>query len=105
MGNLLQIGQNTIPLRNGFSVSYEPENQIIRPDKTSVYYIFRHEKSFLKTVWENNKASFKAPRLGNFEILTDTIPPTASIVRKKPNDFAVRIGDRLSGIKSFKAIC
>ncbi len=102
-GNLLQIGQNTIPLRNGFSVSYEPEIQVVKLDKTSVYYVFRHEKSFLKTVWENNKAVFKAPRLGNFEVLTDTIPPTASIVRKKPNDFAVRIGDKLSGIKSFKA--
>lgn len=103
VGNLLQIGQNTIPLRYGVSISYEPEFQVIKPDKTSVYYVYRNDKSFQKTVWENNKASFKASRLGNFEILTDTIPPTASIVRKKPHDFAIRIGDKISGLKSFKA--
>jgi Peptidase family M23 len=103
VGTSLQIGQNTIPLRNGLYVSYEPDIQIINPDKTSVYYIFRNDKAFLKTVWNNNKASFKAGRLGNFEILTDTIPPSASIVRKKADDFAIRIGDRISGVKSFKA--
>jgi Peptidase family M23 len=103
VGNSLQIGANTTPLRNGFTVSYEPKIQVINPDKTSVYYVFRNDKSFLKTVWNNNKASFKSSRLGNFEVLTDTIPPSASIVRKKANDFAVRIGDKLSGIKSFKA--
>lgn len=103
VGNLLQIGQNTVPLRNGISVSYEPQFKVIKPDKTSVYYIFRNEKSFLKTDWDNNKANFKSPRFGNFEVLTDTIPPTASIVRKKQNDFAVRIVDKISGIKSFRA--
>jgi Peptidase family M23 len=102
-GRLFQIGQNTIPLRNGFSANYEPDFQVIESDKTSVYYVFRNEKSFLKTSWSNNKANFKAPRLGNFEILTDSIPPSASIVRKKPDDFSVRISDKVSGIKSFKA--
>lgn len=102
-GNLLQIGQYTIPLRKGFSVSYEPDFQVIKPDKTSVYYVYKNAKSFQKTVWQNNKANFKTPRLGNFEVLTDTIPPTASIVRKNPGDFAVRIRDKISGVKNFKA--
>jgi hypothetical protein len=103
MSTSLQIGLNTIPLRNGFTVEYEPELSIMNPDKTSVYYVFKNGKSFLKTLWQGNKANFKAPRLGNFEILTDSIPPSASIVRKNPNDFSIRIGDGLSGIKSFKA--
>ena len=103
LGTSLQIGQNTTPLRNGFFVMYEPEIKIINPDKTAVYYVFRNDKSFLKTVWNNDRASFKSGRLGNFEILTDTIPPSASIVRKKVDDFAIRINDRISGIKSFKA--
>jgi hypothetical protein len=103
MGTSLQIGLNTIPLRNGFKVDYEPEFPITNPDKTSVYYVFKNEKSFLKTNWNNNKASFRASRLGNFEIMTDSIPPSASIVRKNPNDFAMRISDKLSGVKSFKA--
>ncbi|MDZ7897075.1 MAG: M23 family metallopeptidase [Arcicella sp.] len=103
VGNLFQIGQNTVPLRNGFSANYEPDFRVIEPDKTSVYYVFKNGKSFLKTSWKNNKASFKAPRLGNFEVLLDSIPPSASIVRKKPDDFSIRINDKLSGIKSFKA--
>lgn len=103
IGHVLRIGQNTIPLKNGFYVNYEPDFQVVMPDKTSVYYIYKNNKSFLKTVWENNKASFKSSRLGNFEILTDTIPPSASIMYKKQDYFAIRISDKLSGVKSFKA--
>ena len=102
-GNLLQIGQNIIPVKSSISVSYQPNFQVVLPDKTSVYYVNKNEKVFQKTVWNKNKANFKVNRLGNFEVLTDTIPPSASIVRKKPDDFEVRISDKLSGIKNFKA--
>ena len=101
--SLLQIGQNTIPLKSSISVDFQPNFQVVLPDKNSVYYVNKNEKVFQKTVWNNNKVNFKANRLGNFEILTDTIPPSASIVRKKSDDFEVRISDKLSGIKNFKA--
>jgi hypothetical protein len=102
-GNLLKIGENTIPLKNKISVKIKPNFQIVKPDKTAVYYRLKNEKSYLKTTWNNNQAQFEAKRLGDFEILTDTIPPKASIIRKNPDEFSMRIGDNLSGIKSFKA--
>jgi hypothetical protein len=101
--NHLQIGTFTTPLKGEMNVVYMPDFQPSLPDKTSVYYVFKNEKSFVKTIWQNGKVSFKANRLGNFEILTDTVPPSASVVRKTPEQFLLRISDKLSGIKKFKA--
>jgi murein DD-endopeptidase MepM/ murein hydrolase activator NlpD len=102
-GNFLKIGENTVPLRSKIVVKISPDFQVINPDKTSVYYNIKNNKNFIKTTWNNNQAQFEARRLGNFEILTDTIPPKASIIRKNPEEFSMRIGDNLSGVKSFKA--
>ncbi|PWK26496.1 peptidase M23-like protein [Arcicella aurantiaca] len=102
-GNKLKISEVTIPLKSKLDVIYTPENQAILPDKTSVYHIFRNAKSFLKTSWSGNKASFSIKRLGDFVVLTDTIPPKASMMKKTPDDIRIRIGDNLSGIKNFKA--
>jgi hypothetical protein len=101
--NLFKIGENTIPLKGKISVKVSPDFQVINPDKTSVYYRTKNDRNFIKTTWNNNQAQFEARRLGNFEILTDTIPPKASIIRKNPEEFSMRIGDNLSGVKSFKA--
>ncbi len=101
--NLLKIGENTIPLKGKIVVKVAPDFQVINPDKTSVYYSSKNDKKYIKTSWNNNQAQFETRRLGNFEILTDTIPPKASIIRKTPEEFSMRIGDNLSGVKSFKA--
>jgi hypothetical protein len=101
--NLFKIGENTIPLKGKIAVKISPEFQVINPDKTSVYYKSKNDRNFIKTTWNNNQAQFEARRLGNFEILTDTIPPKANIISKNPKEFSMRIGDNLSGVKSFKA--
>lgn len=101
--NLFSIGENTVPLRSKIAIKILPDIQVVNPDKTSVYYRNKNERSFIKTVWKNNQAQFDAKRLGNFEILTDTIPPRATLIRKNPDEFSMRIRDNLSGIKSFKA--
>ena len=101
--NLLKIGENIIPLKGKIAVKVSPDFPVINPDKTSVYYKIKNDRNFIKTIWNNNQAQFEARRLGNFEILTDTIPPKASIIRKNPDEFSMQIGDNLSGVKSFKA--
>ncbi len=103
IGNNLTIGEVTVPLKENIEVTYTPDIQIIIPDKTSVYHIFRNSKSFLKTNWSGNKASFSTKRLGDFTVLIDTIAPKANMIQKTPDNIRVRIGDNLSGIKSFKA--
>lgn len=102
-GNKLKISDVTIPLKSKLDVIYSPDYQAILPDKTSVYHIFRNAKSFLKTSWSGNKASFSTKRLGDFVLLTDTIPPKANMIKRTPDDIKIRIGDNLSGIKNFKA--
>ena len=101
--NFLKIGENTTPLKGKINVRILPDYPIINPEKTSVYYKIKNDRNFIKTTWNNNKAQFEARRLGNFEILTDTIPPKATIIQKNPMAFSMRIGDNLSGVKSFKA--
>lgn len=101
--NTFKIGENTTPLKGKISVKVHTDFQVSIPDKTSVYYRFKNSRSYIKTAWNGNQAQFETRRLGNYEILTDTIPPKAVIVRKNPDEFSMRIGDNLSGIKSFKA--
>lgn len=101
--NTFKIGENTTPLKGKISVKVNTDFQVVIPDKTSVYYRFKNIRSYLKTTWNDNQAQFETRRLGNYEILTDTIPPKAVIVRKNFDEFSMRIGDNLSGIKSFKA--
>ncbi|MEA5457552.1 M23 family metallopeptidase [Arcicella sp. LKC2W] len=103
VGNKLKIGEVTLPLKGKIDVIYTPNFQYILPDKTSIYHLFKNVKSFLKTVWNGNKASFSTKRLGDFIVLVDTIPPKASMMKKTPDDIQIRIGDNLSGIRSFKA--
>jgi Peptidase family M23 len=101
--NQFKIGENTTPLKGKISVKVSTDFQVINPSKTSVYNKIKNERNYIKTAWNNNQATFETKRLGNFEILLDTIPPKASIIRKNPDEFSMRIGDNLSGIKSFKA--
>ena len=101
--NRLRISDFMIPLKNKISVKFQPNIQNFIPEKTSIYYVVKNDKTFLTTNWTNNQASFETKRLGNFEVLIDTIPPRASIIRKNSNEFSMKIGDNLSGIKSFKA--
>lgn len=101
--NFFKIAENTTPLKGSISVKVNTDFQVAIPDKTAVYYRFRNSRSYLKTTWNDSQAQFETRKLGNYEILTDTIPPKAIIVRKNPDEFSMRIGDNLSGIKSFKA--
>ncbi|MEA5428708.1 M23 family metallopeptidase [Arcicella lustrica] len=100
--NQVEIGQTTIPIRNPISVSFQPETKVNLPQKTSVYYTSRNQRRFLGGKWNTDRIVFKAGLLGQFTLLTDTIPPKASFVTKSPNHVAIRISDNLSGIKSFK---
>ena len=100
--NQVEIGQATIPIRNPISVSFQPETKVNLPQKTSVYYTSRNQRRFLGGKWNTDRIVFKAGLLGQFTLLTDTIPPKASFVTKSPNHVAIRISDNLSGIKSFK---
>ncbi|MDR6562566.1 MULTISPECIES: M23 family metallopeptidase [unclassified Arcicella] len=102
IANRIEIGQPTIPLRNSINVSFQPDINVSLPEKTSVYYTSRNQRRFLGGKWNSDRIVFKAGLLGQFTLLTDTIPPKASFVSKSPNYVAIRIYDNLSGIKSFK---
>ena len=101
--NLFKIGEKIIPLKGKIAVKFKPDFQVVNPDKTSVYYRNKNDRNYIKTSWNNSQAQFETRKLGDFEILTDTIPPRATMTLKSPDEFSMRIGDNLSGVKSFKA--
>lgn len=102
-GNNFSVGQAAIPLRKEVSITFKPTEIIPFPEKTSVYRILNTEREFLASKWQNNSVLFSTEKLGNFTLLTDSIPPRMSLVKKNKDGFSFKIVDNLSGLKRVKA--
>lgn len=98
--NKIQIADVLTPLKKPITVTFKPLISIISPDKTAVY---NHDRKFLGGTWRNGEVTFKTDILGDFQVLSDTIPPKATLVNKTQDGFSFHVSDNLSGIKSFKA--
>ncbi|MDH4058016.1 MAG: M23 family peptidase, partial [Cyclobacteriaceae bacterium] len=92
-----------LPFSGGVSVTLKPAIPYSMDKKTAVYRVNGNSLSYEGGVWANGKLTFAPRELGDFTILSDTIPP--SITRIYANNQAVRfkISDRLSGISTFEA--
>ncbi len=102
-GKNFSIGQADIPLRKEVSITFKPTEAILFPEKTSVYRVLNTEREFLASKWQNNSVLFSTEKLGNFTLLTDSIPPRISLVKKNKDGFSFKIYDNLSGLKRVKA--
>jgi len=102
-GKNFTVGQADIPLRKEVSITFKPTEAILFPEKTSVYRVLNTEREFLASKWQNNSVLFSTEKLGNFTLLTDSIPPHISLVKKNKDGFSFKIYDNLSGLKRVKA--
>ena len=102
-GNNFTIGQADIPLRREVNITFTPNENILVPNKTSVYRILRSDREFLASRWQNNSVLFSTEKLGNFTLLTDSIPPRMTLVKKNKDGFSFKVFDNLSGLKRVKA--
>lgn len=102
-GNGFVMGNYTIPLRDYLTVSYKPSRQPDLKAKTFMYLQNGSRPRFLGGTWKGDVIEFKTRELGNFVLLTDTVPPRARISTKNKSAFSAIVSDDLSDIGTWRA--
>jgi hypothetical protein len=92
-----------VPFSRSISVTLKPAGQYTMAKNTKVYRVRGKSFAYEGGEWTNGKITFYPRELGDFTILSDTVPPT--IRRIYANNQAVRfkISDNLSGIARYEA--
>ena len=108
--NTINIDNDTIPLRKPFTIKYSLKN-IDDSIKKYLYLGMKGPKNyhyFISSEKFNDSLIGYAKKLGNFKILTDSVPPVINFYSLKNNQWisnrkklTIKINDNESGIKSF----
>ncbi len=108
--NTINIDNDTIPLRKPFTIKYSLKN-IDDSRKKYLYLGMKGPKNyhyFISSEKVNDSLIGYAKKLGNFKILTDSIPPDINFYNLKNDQWisnrkklTIKINDNESGIKSF----
>ncbi len=99
---IFSIQPVSIPLKGNITLTLTPRYTRYSKTKTHVYQTDDAGNfSFTGGNWENNSISFNTRNMGEYTLLTDSIPPTIS-PRNDRKSFIIY--DNLSGIDSFKAL-
>lgn len=91
------------PLYQPLRVTLRPEQPVTDKERSAVYMINnRGGRLYQGGKWLNDAISVPVKTYGSFRILTDTLPPSARLVRKSPQGLSFQVGDNLSGLASYK---
>jgi hypothetical protein len=91
------------PIRSYFKVALKPNSTITNElSGAQIYEINKDGYSFVGGKWVSNRIEFYTNSLGNYTLLTDSIPPIIIPVTLNTNQIKFVIKDKLSGIKDFK---
>jgi hypothetical protein len=102
--DILTVGDRSIPLNRNITIAFKPSKEIPENKNTAVYRLVGKSSTYLggeKTL--DGKISFQSRELGNFAILTDSVPPTIYPLSLNSNTVRFKIRDDLSGISSYNA--
>jgi hypothetical protein len=97
------IGSLHTPLRNSISITLKPQLVYPSSEKTDVYHMEGGRAEYLASEWRNGKVQFNTHELGQFTLLTDSLPPNIGRIYCNDRSARFRISDNLSGIASFEA--
>ncbi len=101
---LYHIGRADLPLAYPIQIKIIPKMPINHIGKTSVYEISRGDKIYKGGVWQEDGIVFNTRSLGNFTLLSDTIPP---VIKYKglthEKEVKCVIYDTIAGIGGFRA--
>ncbi|TGE23999.1 M23 family metallopeptidase [Hymenobacter aquaticus] len=87
-----------LPLR----VTLKPPAEVADKEHSAVYLVnARGGRSYVGGKWEGNQVTFPAKVFGQFRIFSDTIPPSARLVKRGPGGLTFQVGDNLSGLNSY----
>lgn len=92
-----------IPLGRSISVTLKPVQPYPMEKNTAVYRVQGRSYSYEGGEWANGKITFAPRELGEFTILTDTVPPTISRIYVNNQAVRFKIRDNLSGIAKYEA--
>lgn len=98
---IFTIGDKNTPLRSGIDVVLKPE---LKYDSKSAVYKLNGAYTFLGGTWKNGRIAFQTQELGDFGILTDSLPPVIRRLTLNQTAARFRVRDNLSGIASFEAL-
>ncbi|WKZ58143.1 MAG: M23 family metallopeptidase [Cyclobacteriaceae bacterium] len=91
------------PFSRSIAVTLKPTQPYATDKTTGVYRVSGRYYSYEGGEWTNGKITFYPRELGDFTILSDTVPPVITRIYANTNVARFRIGDNLSGIASFEA--
>jgi hypothetical protein len=91
------------PFNRSITVTLKPTQAYARDKTTGVYRVYGRTYGYEGGEWANGKITFYPRELGDFTILTDTVPPVITRIYANTHGTRFRIGDNLSGIASFEA--
>lgn len=96
------IGEDLQPLSSGMYVKLKPVKKYSDKSRTHVYsYSGNGRYGWEGGRWEGEKMSFRTRSLGEYTILTDSVPPVVKPVRVNSSGLSFQISDNLSGISDF----
>lgn len=97
------IGQRTIPLHKDVQMVLKPTLSFVPSKNLSVYRREGSGFAYLGGEWANGKVRVATRELGEFTLLTDSLPPTITRIKLDGWSARFRIRDNLSGIAYFEA--
>ncbi|MBC8083053.1 MAG: M23 family metallopeptidase [Hymenobacter sp.] len=91
------------PLYHSLRLTLKPEAEVIDKARTAIYGVAaRGGRAYVGGQWQGNTISAPIKAFGQFRVLTDTIPPSARLLRKGPAGVVFKVGDDLSGLASYR---
>lgn len=101
---IFTIGKDVEPLLSSMQVKLKLRQEYSDRQRTHVYNVQgRGRYGWEGGSWEGNRINFRTRSLGDFVLLTDSIPPLIQPVRVNSNSLSFKISDNLSGISSYNA--
>ncbi len=103
-GEIFTIGLPTIPLNKTIGISLKPAKKYSKEKTVGVYRVSgKNNYAYIGGNWVNERIQFNTRELGDFTILSDSIPPTIRPIYVNGQAARFKIRDNLSGVKTYEA--
>lgn len=99
---IFTIGKDVEPMLSSMQVKLKLRQQYPDKQRTHVYNVLGPGRyGWEGGSWEGDRMSFRTRSLGDFVLLTDSIPPHVQPVRVNNSSLSFKISDNLSGISNY----
>jgi hypothetical protein len=93
------------PLFHALQATLKPQVLVADKVRSAVYMInYKGARIYQGGKWDGEQITFPVKTFGSFRILTDTLAPTARLVRKSAAGLTFIVADNLSGLSSYRLL-